>query len=126
SISTPVEEVLRLRRGVCQDFTHLMIVALRSLGLPARYMSGYIRTRPLPGQERRRGADQSHAWVGAWLGEHDGWVGLDPTNGILVRDEHVVIAWGRDFADISPLRGVILGGGAHHLSVSVDLEPADD
>jgi len=126
SISTPVEEVLRLRRGVCQDFTHLMIAALRSLGLPARYMSGYIRTRPLPGQERRRGADQSHAWVGAWLGERDGWVGLDPTNGIIVRDEHVVIAWGRDFADISPLRGVILGGGAHHLSVSVDLEPADD
>ena len=126
SISTPVEEVLRLRRGVCQDFTHLMIAALRSLGLPARYMSGYIRTRPLPGQERRRGADQSHAWVGAWLGERDGWVGLDPTNGIMVRDEHVVIAWGRDFADISPLRGVILGGGAHHLSVSVDLEPADD
>jgi len=126
SISTPVEEVLRLRRGVCQDFTHLMIAALRSLGLPARYMSGYIRTRPLPGQERRRGADQSHAWVGAWLGERDGWVGLDPTNGIMVRDEHVVIAWGRDFADISPLRGVILGGGAHHLSVSVDLEPAGD
>jgi len=126
SISTPVEEVLRLRRGVCQDFTHLMIAALRSLGLPARYMSGYIRTRPLPGQERRRGADQSHAWVGAWLGERDGWVGLDPTNGIIVRDEHVVIAWGRDFADISPLRGVILGGGAHHLSVSVDLEPAGD
>ena len=126
SISTPVEEVLRLRRGVCQDFTHLMIAALRGLGLPARYMSGYIRTRPLPGQERRRGADQSHAWVGAWLGERDGWVGLDPTNGIVVRDEHVVIAWGRDFADISPLRGVILGGGAHHLSVSVDLEPAGD
>jgi transglutaminase-like putative cysteine protease len=125
SISTPVEEVLRLRRGVCQDFTHLMIAALRGLGLPARYMSGYIRTRPLPGQERRRGADQSHAWVGAWLGERDGWVGLDPTNGIVVRDEHVVIAWGRDFADISPLRGVILGGGAHHLSVSVDLEPAE-
>jgi len=125
SISTPVEEVLRLRRGVCQDFTHLMIAALRGLGLPARYMSGYIRTRPLPGQERRRGADQSHAWVGAWLGERDGWVGLDPTNGIVVRDEHVVIAWGRDFADISPLRGVILGGGAHQLSVSVDLEPAE-
>lgn len=123
SISTPVEEVLRLRRGVCQDFTHLMIAALRGLGLPARYMSGYIRTRPSPGQERRRGADQSHAWVGAWLGERDGWVGLDPTNAIIVKDEHVVIAWGRDFADISPLRGVILGGGPHRLTVSVDLEP---
>ena len=122
STSTKVEEVLRLRRGVCQDFTHLMIAALRGLGLPARYMSGYIRTRPPAGQERRRGADQSHAWVGAWLGAGHGWVGLDPTNGIVVRDEHVVLAWGRDFADISPLRGVILGGGAHKLSVSVDLE----
>ena len=122
STSTRVEEILRLRRGVCQDFTHLMIAALRALGLPARYMSGYIRTRPLPGQERRRGADQSHAWVGAWLGAAHGWVGLDPTNAIIVRDEHVVLAWGRDFADISPLRGVILGGGAHRLTVSVDLE----
>jgi transglutaminase-like putative cysteine protease len=123
STSTKVEEILRLKRGVCQDFTHLMIAALRGLGLPARYMSGYIRTRAAPGQVRRRGADQSHAWVGAWLGEADGWVGLDPTNGIVVKDEHVVLAWGRDFADISPLRGVILGGGAHRLTVSVDLEP---
>ena len=122
STSTKVEEILRLKRGVCQDFTHLMIAALRALGLPARYMSGYVRTRPPPGQERRRGADQSHAWVGAWLGPAHGWVGLDPTNGIIVRDEHVVLAWGRDFADISPLRGVILGGGAHRLQVSVDLE----
>lgn len=123
STSTKVEEILRLKRGVCQDFTHLMLAALRGLGLPARYMSGYIRTRPPPGQPRRRGADQSHAWVGAWLGPRDGWVGLDPTNDCVVRDEHVVLAWGRDFADISPLRGVILGGGAHRLSVSVDLEP---
>lgn len=122
STSTKVEEVLRLKRGVCQDFTHLMLSALRALGLPARYMSGYVRTKPPPGQPRRRGADQSHAWVGAWLGAEHGWVGLDPTNAIVVRDEHVVLAWGRDFADISPLRGVILGGGAHRLSVSVDLE----
>jgi len=122
STSTKVEETLRMRRGVCQDFTHLMLAALRGLGLPARYMSGYVRTKPPPGQKRRRGADQSHAWVGAWLGAEHGWVGLDPTNAIVVRDEHVVLAWGRDFADISPLRGVILGGGAHRLSVSVDLE----
>jgi len=121
-ISTPVNEVLRLRRGVCQDFTHLMLAGMRALGLPGRYVSGYIRTRPPPGQERRRGADQSHAWVGAWLGPDHGWVDLDPTNDIIVRDEHVTVAWGRDFADISPLRGVILGGGAHRLHVSVDLE----
>jgi len=123
SITTPVSEVLRLRRGVCQDFTQVMIAALRGLGLPARYVSGYIRTRPAPGQERRRGADQSHAWVQAWLGPGLGWAQLDPTNGIVARDEHVVLAWGRDFSDISPLRGVLLGGGAHTLSVSVDMEP---
>lgn len=123
SISTPVEEVLRMRRGVCQDFTHLMLSALRGLGLPARYVSGYIRTRPLPGQQRRRGADQSHAWVGAWMGPDHGWVDLDPTNSLVVKEEHVVLAHGRDFQDISPVRGVILGGGQHRLSVSVDLEP---
>lgn len=123
SITTPIAEVLRTRRGVCQDFTQVMIAGLRGLGLPARYVSGYIRTRPPPGQARRRGADQSHAWVSAWLGPLHGWVQLDPTNGILVGEEHVVLAWGRDFADVSPLRGVLLGGGQHRLSVSVDLEP---
>ncbi|WP_421989083.1 transglutaminase family protein [Roseococcus sp.] len=121
SITTPISEVLRLRRGVCQDFTQLMLAGLRGLGLPSRYISGYVRTRPPAGQLRRRGADQSHAWVSAWIG--DQWVQLDPTNGIVVRDEHVVLAWGRDFADISPLRGVLLGGGAHRLEVNVDLEP---
>jgi transglutaminase-like putative cysteine protease len=124
-ISTPVSEVLRLRRGVCQDFTHLMLAGMRALGLPGRYVSGYIRTRPPPGQPRRRGADQSHAWVSAWLGPEHGWVGLDPTNNIVVGNEHVVVAWGRDFGDISPLRGVILGGGAHRLEVSVDMEPEE-
>jgi transglutaminase-like putative cysteine protease len=122
SITTPIAEVLRDRRGVCQDFTQVMLAALRSLGLPARYVSGYVRTRPPPGAPRRRGADQSHAWVSAWLGAEQGWVQLDPTNGIVVQDEHVVLAWGRDFADISPLRGVLLGGGEHELEVSVDLE----
>jgi transglutaminase-like putative cysteine protease len=133
SITTPIAEVIRDRRGVCQDFTQVMLAALRGLGLPARYMSGYIRTRPPAGETRRRGADQSHAWVAAWLGQGLGWVAawlgqglgwvqLDPTNGIMVRDEHVVLAWGRDFSDISPLRGVLLGGGEHELEVSVDLE----
>ncbi len=123
TVSTPIAQVLERREGVCQDFTHLMLSALRGLGLPARYTSGYIRTRPPPGKARRRGADQSHAWVGGWLGPAHGWVGLDPTNGVLVAEEHVVLAVGRDFSDISPLRGMILGGGKHVLRVGVDLEP---
>lgn len=123
TISTPIAQVLERREGVCQDFTHLMLSALRGLGLPARYTSGYIRTRPPPGQPRRRGADQSHAWVGGWLGPDHGWIGLDPTNGVLVAEEHVMLAVGRDFSDISPLRGMILGGGEHVLKVGVDLEP---
>jgi transglutaminase-like putative cysteine protease len=120
--STPIAEVLRRREGVCQDFTHLMISALRAFGLPARYVSGYIRTRPSRSQTRRLGADQSHAWVGAWLGPEHGWLGLDPTNGIVVQDEHVVLGWGRDFGDVTPLRGVILGGGEQALTVEVVLE----
>ncbi|MDE2514999.1 MAG: transglutaminase family protein [Rhodospirillales bacterium] len=122
-ISTSVATVMRQRAGVCQDFTHLMIAGLRGLGLAARYVSGYLRTRPPPGKAPRRGADQSHAWVEAWLGPGQGWIGLDPTNALVVRDEHVVLAWGRDYGDISPVRGVILGGGKHAVSVSVDLEP---
>jgi transglutaminase-like putative cysteine protease len=124
-LDTPVAEVLRRRQGVCQDFTHLMICALRGLGLPARYVSGYIRTRPPPGQPRRRGADQSHAWVGCWLGPEHGWIDLDPTNGVVVAEEHVVLGWGRDYGDISPVRGVVLGGGAHTLSIAVELEPME-
>lgn len=123
TLSTPVTQVLASRAGVCQDFAHLMIAGLRWLGLPARYVSGYIRTRPRPGEARRRGADQSHAWVGCWLGPEHGWVDLDPTNDLVVRDEHVVLGWGRDYADVSPVRGVILGGGRHALAVSVDLDP---
>jgi transglutaminase-like putative cysteine protease len=122
---TQVAEVLESRTGVCQDYAHVMISGLRGLGLPARYVSGYVRTRPPPGGAARRGADQSHAWVEAWLGPDHGWVGLDPTNDIVVKDEHVVLAWGRDFGDVSPLRGVILGGGEHGLRVGVDLEEAD-
>ncbi len=126
TISTPVSQVMQRREGVCQDFSHLMISALRGLGLPARYTSGYIRTWPPPGQPRRQGADQSHAWIGCWLGVEHGWVDLDPTNGILVKDEHVLLGWGRDYSDVSPVRGVILGGGDHAMSVSVDLEPLND
>lgn len=123
TIATPVGKVLAQKAGVCQDFSHLMISGLRSLGLPARYVSGYIRTRPPPGQTRRRGADQSHAWVGVWLGPDLGWIDVDPTNNLIVSDEHVVLGWGRDYGDLSPVRGVILGGGQHLLSVSVDLLP---
>lgn len=123
SISTPLEQVLRRREGVCQDFAHLMLAALRALGLPARYVSGYIRTLPPAGAVDWRGADQSHAWIGAWLGPEHGWVDLDPTNDLVVAEDHVVLAWGRDFGDISPVRGIILGGGRHSLAVTVELTP---
>jgi transglutaminase-like putative cysteine protease len=123
STATTIREVMGRREGVCQDFAHLMIGALRGLGLPARYVSGYIRTRAPAGGTRRLGADQSHAWVGCWLGPEHGWVDLDPTNGLVVKEEHVVLGWGRDFRDVTPLRGVILGGSDHELSVCVELEP---
>jgi transglutaminase-like putative cysteine protease len=124
TISTPVSQVLAGRAGVCQDFAHLMIAGLRAMGLPARYCSGYVRTRPPPGQKRRQGADQSHAWVGCWLGPGLGWVDLDPTNDLVVRDEHLLLGWGRDFADVSPVKGILLGGGKQTLEVSVDLVEA--
>ncbi len=108
-VSTPVYEVLRLRRGVCQDFAHLMIGCLRSLGLAARYVSGYIHTRRLDSDGEMTGADASHAWVSAWCPRH-GWVDFDPTNDLLVDREHVTVAIGRDFGDVSPVRGVVLGG----------------
>lgn len=125
AVATPVEQVMQLRRGVCQDFAHVMIACLRSMGLAARYVSGYVRTYPPAGQKRRVGADASHAWVGVWV-PGTGWVDVDPTNDLVVKDEHVVIGWGRDYSDISPIRGVILGGGAHELDVSVDLAPRDE
>jgi transglutaminase-like putative cysteine protease len=125
TLATPIAKVLASRQGVCQDFSHLMISGLRGVGLPARYVSGYIRTRPPPGQLRRRGSDQSHAWVSVWMGAEHGWLDVDPTNRLVVKDEHVVLGWGRDFGDVSPMRGVILGGGAHTLEVTVDLEPIE-
>jgi transglutaminase-like putative cysteine protease len=124
TISTPIAQVMANRAGVCQDFAHAMIAGLRVLGLPARYVSGYVRTRPPPGQVRRQGADASHAWVGAWLGPEHGWVDLDPTNDLVVRDEHVLLGWGRDYADVSPVKGLLLGGGRQSLDVGVDLVPA--
>jgi len=118
--ATPLDEVLEHRRGVCQDFAHLAIAGVRSLGLPARYVSGYIETQPPPGKSRLVGADASHAWFSVWCPGH-GWIDADPTNDLLPRDRHVVVAWGRDFSDVSPLRGVVVGGREHNLDVSVDV-----
>ncbi|MDZ5647887.1 transglutaminase family protein [Nitrospirillum sp. BR 11828] len=126
SVGTPVLEALALKRGVCQDFAHVMIGALRALGLPARYVSGYLRTLPPPGQPRLEGADASHAWVQVWCGSDVGWVDMDPTNDTLVDRNHITLAYGRDYDDVCPLRGVILGGDAHALSVSVDVEEVAD
>lgn len=123
SVSTPVDEVFRLRRGVCQDFAHLELGCLRALAVPARYVSGYLLTRPPPGQEKLVGSDASHAWVSVWCPEA-GWVDLDPTNDTLAREEHVTLAWGRDYGDISPVNGVIFGGGEHAVEVAVDVTPA--
>lgn len=124
-IGTPLMEVLEQRRGVCQDFAHLMLACLRSLGLPARYVSGYLLTQPPPGQPRLIGADASHAWVSAWC-PRIGWVDFDPTNRVIPDDQHITLAWGRDFSDVSPLRGVIIGGGAHALDVEVTVLPLEE
>jgi transglutaminase-like putative cysteine protease len=130
-IGTSATEVIETRRGVCQDFAHLMIACLRSRGLPARYVSGYLRTNAPPeagaDSEAKRlvGDGASHAWVSVWSPPY-GWIEFDPTNGCFAGTDHVAVAWGRDFGDVSPLRGVILGGGQHQLSVTVAVEPVDD
>ncbi|MGE0875899.1 MAG: transglutaminase N-terminal domain-containing protein [Burkholderiales bacterium] len=124
SLATPLREVLRRRRGVCQDFAHLMTGCLRTLGLAARYVSGYILTTPPPGRPRLIGADASHAWVSVFC-PRNGWVDMDPTNDCLVDDEHVTLAWGRDFSDVTPMRGVILGGGEQVLEVRVTVSPLE-
>jgi transglutaminase-like putative cysteine protease len=121
-VSTPVTHVLEMRKGVCQDFAHLGIAALRSFGLAARYVSGYLLTRPPPGQPKLVGADASHAWISVWAPEH-GWVDFDPTNGVMPREEHVTAGWGRDYSDVSPTSGFIVGGGAHDVRVGVDVSP---
>jgi transglutaminase-like putative cysteine protease len=125
TVGTPLQEVFRNKRGVCQDFAQLMIAALRSIGIPARYVSGYILTHPAPGKPRLIGADATHAWVEAWCPGH-GWLGLDPTNGKAVTDEFVSLATGRDYADVIPLRGVVVGGGEHSLEVSVTMTPESE
>ena len=121
TISTPVAEVLENRRGVCQDFAHLQIGCLRSLGLAARYVSGYLRTIPAPGKPRSIGADVSHAWLSVWCGG-DAWLDMDPTNGRAGSSDLITLAWGRDYGDVSPLQGVIIGSSIQHLVVQVDVE----
>ena len=124
-VSTAPAEAFAKRRGVCQDFAHVMIAGLRGLGLPALYVSGYIRTLPPPGKPRLVGADASHAWVAVWCGPSFGWLGLDPTNAIAEGDDHIVLARGRDYADVPPVDGVVLSYGGHDLDVSVDVAPVE-
>ena len=124
AISTPTREVFLTRRGVCQDFAHLQITCLRSLGLAARYVSGYLVTLPPPGKPRLVGADASHAWLGLFVPE-TGWVDLDPTNNLIPADRHVTIGWGRDYGDVCPIKGVFTGGGGQSIAVAVDVEPVD-
>ncbi|MEY2727464.1 MAG: Protein-glutamine gamma-glutamyltransferase [Planctomycetota bacterium] len=122
TVLTSVPQVFQLRRGVCQDFAHLQIAMLRSLGIPARYVSGYLRTIPPPGRPRLVGADASHAWLSVYIG--DGcWLDLDPTNNQQCLADHITLAWGRDYSDVPPLTGVFVGGGGHRLTVSVDVLP---
>jgi transglutaminase-like putative cysteine protease len=122
SVRTTTEEAFKLRGGVCQDFAHVEIACLRSIGLAARYVSGYLRTYPPPGKPRFIGADASHAWISAYSRDA-GWLDMDPTNDVAPTDGHVTVAWGRDYGDVSPLRGLILGGGENSLNVEVDMEP---
>jgi transglutaminase-like putative cysteine protease len=124
TVSTPLLDVLEQRRGVCQDFSHLMIGCLRSFGIAARYVSGYILTHPPPGRPRLIGADASHAWVSVFVPD-TGWIDVDPTNNQIVDTEHITLAWGRDFSDVTPMRGVILGGGEQELDVRVTVTPLD-
>ena len=121
-VSTPVWQAFDARHGVCQDFAQIMISGLRGLGVPTAYVSGYLRTIPPAGRPRLEGADATHAWVSIWCGSN-GWIDLDPTNDIRPSERHVVIAVGRDFLDVSPIRGVIVGSGSHHLTVGVDVMP---
>ena len=122
TVRTPAEEVFQKRHGVCQDFAHVQIACLRSINLAARYVSGYLRTYPPPGKPRLVGADASHAWISAYSRDL-GWLDMDPTNNVAPTDGHVTLAWGRDYGDVSPLRGLILGGGGNTLKVEVDIEP---
>jgi transglutaminase-like putative cysteine protease len=121
NIATPLSEVMQERKGVCQDFAHLAIACLRAVGLPARYVSGYIETLSPEGVEKLIGVDASHAWFSVYIPQM-GWTDFDPTNNCLVSDQHITIGWGRDYADIAPLEGIILSSGSHELTVSVDVK----
>lgn len=121
-VSTPVRRVLELKKGVCQDFAHFQIACLRSIGLPARYVSGYLMTHPPQGKEKLQGADESHAWLSVWCPEL-GWVDFDPTNNLIPNLEHITVGWGRDYGDVSPVSGFIFGGGKHKVDVAVDVIP---
>jgi transglutaminase-like putative cysteine protease len=123
TVSTPAAEAFAARHGVCQDFSHIMIAGLRGLGLPAAYVSGYLRTIPPPGQPRLEGSDATHAWVRLWCGEGIGWIGLDPTNALVVQNDHITLAVGRDYSDVAPIDGVMLGPGEQGLKVEVDVIP---
>jgi transglutaminase-like putative cysteine protease len=132
TVATPLDTVLEHRRGVCQDFAHLAIAGLRGLGLPARYVSGYLETLPPPGQPKLRGADASHAWFGLFLppalaagSPGDGWIDFDPTNDCLIHEQHITTAVGRDYQDVTPVRGVFYGGGEHTLKIAVDVDRVD-
>lgn len=124
-VATMPAEAFALKRGVCQDFAHVMIAGLRDLGLPASYVSGFLRTLPPPGKPRLEGVDATHAWVAVWCGEADGWIGLDPTNAVVAGEDHIVLGIGRDYADVAPLDGVIVTYGGQKLEVAVDVAPAD-
>ncbi len=124
TVTTTPPMSFALRRGVCQDFAHIMISGLRGIGLPAAYVSGYLRSAPATDAMRLQGADAMHAWVLVWCGSQDGWIGLDPTNAMLASDEHVVLAIGRDYTDIAPIDGVIVGSGRQRIDVAVSVTPA--
>lgn len=124
TVHTPVDEVFRHRHGVCQDLAHVQIGFLRSIGLAARYVSGYLLTHPPPGRPRLVGADASHAWLSVFCGAL-GWIDFDPTNDLIPGEEHITVAWGRDYSDVCPVSGVFVGGGASSLFVSVDVAPVD-
>lgn len=123
--STPPEEAFAKREGVCQDFSHIMIMALRSHGIPAAYVSGYMRTIPPPGKEKLVGADAMHAWVNVWCGEELGWIGFDPTNDCLAREDHIQIGMGRDYADVSPIDGTFIGSAPQKMASAVDVTALD-
>lgn len=122
-VSTPAAEAFQARRGVCQDFAHIMIAGLKGLGLSAAYVSGYLRTIPPLGQPRLEGADATHAWVALWCGDQLGWIGFDPTNAVLAQNDHIVLARGRDYSDVAPIDGIILAPGRQALTVQVDVIP---